>query len=91
MAAKTTPARKAPGKAVKEWQRHTARLVVRCTPALAARARLAAELRDGTLADVIEAGCEATERRPLVSTLTALREEQDAAAELRADMHDDRD
>lgn len=38
----------------------TARVVVRCSPELAARARAAA--KDGTLADVLEAGCEVRER-----------------------------
>lgn len=45
-----------PSNGVQEWQRHTTRLVVRCSPELAERARRAAEGRQVTLAEVLEVG-----------------------------------
>lgn len=61
MATKPTPARKASGKSIQEWQRTTARLVVRCSPELAARARRVGEERDVTLAQLLESGVRSAE------------------------------
>jgi len=58
MPPKPTPeAPRARSGSVHECQRHTVRVVIRCSPDLAARARAAAAGQ--TLADVLEAGCEA--------------------------------
>ncbi len=65
MPAKTPPERKSrSGSYVPDSLRGTVRVVVRCSPELAERARrAAASTKDGTLADVLEAGCEAREAR----------------------------
>lgn len=58
---KPTPERKSrSGSYVPNSLRGTVRIEIRCTPELAERARKAAG--DDTLADVLEAGCEARER-----------------------------
>lgn len=60
MAAKTTLERKSrSGSHVPNSLRGTVRIEIRCSPELAQRARKAAE--GATLADVLEAGCEARE------------------------------
>lgn len=60
---KRTPERKSrSGSYVPDDLRGTVRLVVRCSPELAQRARKTAKASGRTLAQVIEAGIEATER-----------------------------
>jgi len=60
MPTKPTPERKSrSGSYVPDDMRGTVRVVVRCSEELAERARKAAKGR--TLADVLEAGCKATE------------------------------
>lgn len=62
MSTKTTPERKSrSGSYVPNALRGTVRVEIRCSPELAERARKAAKGR--TLADVLEVGCEAVERR----------------------------
>lgn len=50
------------GSYIPDTLRGTVRVVVRCSPELAERARRAAEEHGRTLAQVLEAGVEATER-----------------------------
>ena len=84
-AAKRTPERKSrSGAYVPDDLRGTGRVVVRCSPELAARARRAATSRGRTLAQVLEAGVYETERMPRPMTAT----EDDAAC--RADREYDR-
>lgn len=61
MAAKPTPARKAPGQPVQEWQRHTVLVGVRCSRELADRARSLARTRGCTLADMLRLGADRVE------------------------------
>ena len=84
-AAKPTPERKSrSGSYVPDDLRGTVRVVVRCSPELAARARRAATTSGRTLAQVLEAGVYETERMP--RPLTGAQEE----AAYRADREYDR-
>lgn len=59
MVARKRPVHSGPN--IPDEQRHTVPLKIRCQPLLAARARALARKRALTLADVLEAGCEAVE------------------------------
>ena len=84
---KPTPERKSrSGSYVHEAQRggkggHEERVTIRCSADLVARVRRVAREHGRTLAEVLEAGAEATERRPLVSTMTALEDERACRAD----------
>jgi len=94
------PARKSPperktnrsGSYVPDDLRGTVRLVVRCTPELAARARRAARDTGRTLAELLELALDTGHAtQPVRDSLESYREDRDDLAELRADMHPDED
>ena len=87
---KSPPERKASrsGSYVPDDLRGTVRLVVRCSPELAARARRAAKDTGRTLAELVELALDTGRATPPVrDSLEAYREDRDDLAELRADMH----
>lgn len=77
-AAKHTPAKKAPGENIENWQRHTQQILLRLQPEIAAMLRASAAAEEMTLADYVST---LESRRQLGQRIEQAHDDLDAAEE----------